>query len=397
MDQDQSPHSPPSSMSVRGFRWLSWRGAARAAGVTVITGALVGVAGFGISALHLRAAAKSDPEIRDPLPVTTVVANHVDGYRKLERFAGRVEAVDETDLAFELAGLVREMLVEEGDRVTAGAPVAMLDTALLSDEKGRLQAVRQSQEARLVLARRTYKRQSTLRKQGHAPTARVDEAESEVNALIADIAATDAAIKSIDTRIDKSTLMAPFDGVVAARAVDPGAVVEAGMPVVRVLSADRPRVRVGVASDLAAGLAKGTAVDVAIEGRTQSGTVEAVLPDVDSATRTVEVLLRVDGPATVGEIARLTLERRVSMTGTWLPRDALGEGRKGLWTVLTIEDGADGPVAASEAVQILHAETARVFVAGTLADGARVVASGRERLVPGQAVSVLTASAGRQP
>ena len=84
----------------------------------------------------------------------------------------------------------------------------------------------------------------------------------------------------------------------------------------------------------------------------------------------------------------LVLPRTVSARGTWLPLSALTEGRKGLWSVLTIAEREGAPVVEREAAEILHIDGDRAFVRGTFAEGARLLLDGTNRVTPGQNVAL---------
>jgi multidrug efflux pump subunit AcrA (membrane-fusion protein) len=90
-----------------------------------------------------------------------------------------------------------------------------------------------------------------------------------------------------------------------------------------------------------------------------------------------------------GDLARIALERNVASTGMWLPITALAESRRGLWSAYVVVPSESGPVVERREVEVLHAESDRAFVRGTLRDGETVVATGLHRLVPGQRVSVV--------
>ncbi|MGB3515160.1 MAG: hypothetical protein WBA43_01800, partial [Elainellaceae cyanobacterium] len=77
--------------------------------------------------------------------------------------------------------------------------------------------------------------------------------------------------------------------------------------------------------------------------------------------------------------------------GYWVPTTALVPGVRGLWTAYTVTPDEDAQEPARfivnrQEVEILHMETERVLVRGTLQPGDRLVAEGSQRLVPGQTV-----------
>jgi len=356
----------------------------------VAAGVIVGATVAGVSALHAAAEARDDvrPEVRPPLPVLVVEARPETGYEVPERYVGRLEPAREARLAFERGGLVVEVAVEEGGRVEAGDAVARLDTALLEAERARLLAQREQAAAELELARLTLERQRSLNARGHAPDQRLDEARLNAAALSARLSQTDAAIRALEVDIAKSVLRAPFAGTVGARLADEGAVVAAGAPVADLLETGRPRARVGVSPEAAAALEAGARVRLTVAGREVPARLEALRPDLSTATRTVAALIALDAPpAPFGETVELTVARRVPAEGTWLPLTALVEGRRGLWSVFAAApDGAGGHAVARESVEVLHVADGRAYVRGTLADGALVVAAGAHRVIPGQAV-----------
>ena len=350
----------------------------------------LGLMGGGIAALHFRAAAEPATPANPPVSVAVRQIRLDDGYDVTERFAGRLEPARETHLAFERAGLVLAVLFEEGDRVERGEVVARLDTAKLEAERDRLRAQRRELQAQEALARATLKRQETLATKGWQTEQRYDEARFGLAETAAAIERIDAAIASVEVDIGKSVLTAPFAGSVAARSVDEGAVVAAGAPVVELLESGARQLRVGVSVEAAEALEAGRLYRLDADGRRLEGRLIAKRPDLQTGTRTVTALLEVTGGEAVpfGEIVELLLERRVPSVGAWLPLTALSEGRKGLWSLLTVVERDGVPTVAREAVEILHLDGARAFVRGTIGEGAKVVLDGTNRIIPGQRVAL---------
>ena len=88
-----------------------------------------------------------------------------------------------------------------------------------------------------------------------------------------------------------------------------------------------------------------------------------------------------------GQTARLLVTERIEQEGLWLPVTSLKEGVRGQWTVLTV-DAADTVRAAP--VEILHAESDRVFVRGAFPEGTRLIDEGPQRITVGQRVAAAT-------
>ncbi|MEM7191283.1 MAG: efflux RND transporter periplasmic adaptor subunit [Pseudomonadota bacterium] len=350
----------------------------------------LGLAAAGVAALHARSANEPLPGAYPPVAVKTLRLKMEPGYQETVRYVGRLEAARQTALAFERAGLVTQVLKDEGDKVAAGDVVARLDTSQLVARRKQLAAEIRALEARMELARLTLDRQTKLQKNGWSPDQRLDEASTALDQLSANIERIEAQIESIDIDIDKSQLKAPFDGIVAARAMDEGAVISAGTPILTVLEDGHRQLRIGLPPEVAGKLDASKPYKV----QTGAGLAEARLyasrPDLQSATRTVTVLFDVaSGEGTpFGEIVTLLLERTIDEPGAWVPLMALQESDRGLWSLLTVSDEDGKQVVKREAAEVLHVDGDEAYVRGTFQEGASVIANGTNRIVPGQLVAL---------
>jgi membrane fusion protein, multidrug efflux system len=389
---DQPSHGRLSILRSK-QRWRS--GLSRGFAIAAVALGMLGMLAGGTAILQIRAVEDAPVVETPPIPVDTIRIRRTDGYRVEERFVGRLEPARQTELAFERAGLVMEVLVEEGDRIVSGALVARLDTAALEASRERLEAERRALLADLELAQLTEARQRDLSAKGHSSVQRYDEARLATRALEARIAQTDAAIVSVDIDLRKSELKAPFGGTIAGRFGDEGAVVDVGAPLVHLLESDRPQVRIGLSPEAAAVIEQQGTYTLRAGHKELRATLMAVRADLATGTRTVPALFEVkDGQGVrFGDVVELVVHRQVSAKGFWSPRTALIEGRKGLWDVLTVVQSPRGAVIEREAVEVLHSNGDQVFVRGTLAETAEVVAGGAHRVIPGQRVEVMTSGA----
>jgi len=372
----------------------------RAAAAVAIKLALVLLVGggvfVGVETLRQRAEARIGEALAQPapLPVATTRLIPESGYTVEDRFLGRLEPARRAALAFERGGLVAEVLVDEGDVVAAGDPVARLDVAALEAERLRLVAQQAQVAAALDLARRTLERQEALGDRGHASTQRLDEAQLSAAVEAARVREIEAALARLDVDLVKSTLVAPFAGTIGARAADPGAVVAAGAPVVDIHETGAPIARIGVAPAAARDLRPGARATLTIDGAAVPARLVAIRPDLDPATRTVTALFEPLGPtrAAFGANVELRLPRQIEEPGYWVPIAALVEGRRGLWSVLVAAAmPGEGARVVRETVEVLHVADERAFVRGTLAPGAALVAGGAHRVAPGQRVLLANA------
>ena len=387
MSEQPTTEKPEKRSALRtGLKWAGM-------GTTALV--FIGLMGAGISGLRMMASANAPAEAAPPIPVAAQPVQTAKGYTVKERFVGRLEPARQTQLAFERAGLVQKIMVDEGGVVNEGDIIAHLDTAKLRAERDRLRARRRQLESQLGLAKVTISRRERLLKTGHDTVERYDQARYALDGVVAEIESVDASLKSVGVDITKSVLHAPFAGKVGARMIDEGAVVSSGTGVMDLLETGHRQVRIGVSVDASNDLEIGGSYSLSAGERPLSGKLVALRPDLSTGTRTITALFDIEQAEQVpfGEIIELALERFVAEPGLWVPVDALSEGRKGLWTIFTVRDGEEGRTVAREAVEVIYAEQSRAFVRGTLTGGAMVVVRGNNRIVPGQRVALATAAA----
>ena len=336
------------------------------------------------------------------LPVQIVTAGWQPTFEIRERIAGRVVSRRRSELGFDRGGRLAEVRVDEGDRVAEGALLAKLDTRELEAALREQLARRDATAASLDLARSTAKRQRNLEARGALSRQALDEATTAETRLVAQLAAERAAVERTRVALALSRLEAPYPAIVVGRHQDEGSVANPGAPLLSIIE-DGPReVRLGVPPSVAASLEIGRRYPVE---RTETGgrtapiaaSLEHVLPEIDRRTRTRTAVFAID-PAdddpvglADGALVWVRLSREVEGDGVWLPIGALGEGRRGTWTVYAVEPDATGQDRVERrVVEIVHAEGDRAFVRGTIAAGDRIVADGLHRLIPDLPVRVVS-------
>jgi RND family efflux transporter MFP subunit len=349
----------------------------------VITAAVTGL----LRARHTMQAVAPPSE---PLTVDTVEYRLQDSYRRPLSYLGLIVSGRKANLGFEIAGRIADLPYRQGSPVEAGQIIARLDdSSLLNRHEAALASLKQV-EAELELARLKARRQQDLRETGAVSREAVDETRLRATALEARADVVRAELSAIAIDLDKSRLVAPYDGIIADHYVYGGTVVNPGAPVVRLVEATRLEAHIGVAAARAQTLVSGQSHRLRIGGREFDAVLLSLRPDVDPVTRSATAVFRVPSalPALDGEPVSLLLQESVASEGGWLPLTALLEGQRGLWTVLVVaeQDGRD--IVQREAVEVLAASDERVYVRGTLVDGARVVAAGTHRVAPGTEVAV---------
>lgn len=338
------------------------------------------------------------------LQVETLGIRLQDSYRARTVFTGRVQARRDSPLGFETGGRLAEVRVREGDRVETGDLLATLDTDRLLARRAEQTAALAEAEARLALASATLARLRGVVESGGVSRQGLDEAREGRRTAAAALELARQRVASIDVELDKSRLLAPFAGTVVERLADEGRVMASGEPVLRVLEAAAPEIRVAVAGAAIDHLEPGAVYTLEHAGSALAARLRAVLPLRSARTRTVDVLFDPVAPAPglrPGDLVGLALSLDIAEPGFWLPMSALAEGDRGLWSLyVAVADGfAPAGLAASHriirrGVELVHQESDRVFVRGLLQPGDAVVGSGLHRVVPGQWVLVTAVAGG---
>lgn len=354
--------------------------------------------------------AQSEPQssAADRLRVLVVQADASASYAALRSYAGAVVASRRSDLGFKYAGQLALIAVDLGDPVPEGALLARLDDASLQAALAQARAQVDVARAQLAaasanaeLAGQSERRFADLRQSGHVSEQQYDEqrlnleAQSAGQALArAGLTQARAALRSAEVAVSEAEIRAPYAGRVQARFVDEGSQINPGQPVLQLVEIVNKEAHVGLPEQLAASLSAGSSHDVLWGGQSYRATLQSVLPVVDPANRTLTAVFKLNEQAAaalpIGAVVELALASEVAGSGYWVPLTALTESDRGLWGVYVVNGEQQ---LERRLVEIVHAESNRAFVRGTLSSGERIVASGVQRLVPGQRV-IAAAAAG---
>lgn len=350
-----------------------------------------GIVIFGSDAIEANVEPTISTEAK-PMPVIVERFELEASYTASTRFLGIVEAASDSNIGFEVAGVLSALDAKEGDFVTTGQLLGRLDIRQQNAALALAKAQEKEVAAQLELAKLNLQRANALLAQALVSQREADDARLTVEATQARLETTQASVRNAEIVIEKSELRAPFDAVVSKRITEPGSIVGPNVPIVRLVSVGEREAHVGISPKFANIAAIGEVYTLFVEGEAISARLRSVGADVDPQTLTVLAVLTLpkDQPVRVGQTVALEFEERVNETGGWLPLTALLEGDKGLWTVLvTKEDAAGELITARESVEVVYSEGERVFVRGTVADDTNVVASGMQRLSPGSPVDIV--------
>lgn len=342
------------------------------------------------AALVLSACSKPAPP-QEPIRAVKVMTVGVAELTSGAEFAGEVRARVESRLGFRVAGKIVRRPVELGQRVKAGEVLAQLDAQdyKLAADAARAQVA--AAQTNRDLAAADFKRFAALRDQNFISGAELERRETTLKAAQAQLDQAQAQLAAQGNQAGYATLVADMSGVVTAVEAEPGQVVSAGTPVVRIAQDGARDVVFAVPEDKVAAIKPGAEVDVRVWAANQSmvGKVREVAASADPVTRTYVVKVALDAKDAPPLGATVYVQPRslahAGVQAIKLPTSALRQDGKA--TAVWVLDTASMTVK-SQPVQIATADGNQAVVAGGLLPGMQVVAAGVHVLQPGQKVTI---------
>ena len=305
---------------------------------------------------------------------------------------GTVSSLHTAALSVQIAGLVEAVLVETGDRVTAGTPLFELDDELERLSVSSLEAERREAVAARQEAARRLDEARSVGAGRNIPETEVQARASTVRQAEARVARLTANLDSGRARLERHRLVAPFDGVVTERHAERGEWVAPGEALVNLVDREALRLDYPVPQRYYPLLGDDAMLDYRVDGSSmdwQSAEIATVVPVTDPTSRTF--LLR--GQVTEGKtlLPGMAVEGRLRLPtgreGLTVARDAVQRYPDGRTTVWVLDDGA-GQTVVERQVELAQGFDDRVVVTAGLEPGAQVIVRGNEALEAGMAVRI---------
>lgn len=206
--------------------------------------------------------------------------------------SGSLQAKKQADLRAEIPAVLLEVLKENGAVVKKGELLLRLDDSSIT------QALRASEESlhtlsrQLEQAQRQWQRLKTLSEKGAVSSLTLEEAQLRLQAAESELTAAKAKVAQDSQQLTRTQIRAPFNGVVADRAVSTGDTLQMGNALIKVLDPSSIQFVGYVPANQADAVKPGLKVFFTLSGRSTpqyTGIIEAVNPVVDTQTRQVGV------------------------------------------------------------------------------------------------------------
>src|SRR5580704_15866152 len=323
-----------------------------------------------------------------PVLVATV---HYEAQSPERSFVGTIRPRIETDMGFRVPGKVAKRLVEVGQTVEIGQPLATLDEIDLKLQAE--QAVAEFTAATGVLAQAAAAetRAKDLRAKGWETDAQLDQAKAAGDEARARLNRAERSVDLTKNALSYATLVADTRGVVTATLIEPGQVVASRQTALRVARFGEKEAVVAIPETLVERAKTGTAsVTLWSEtNKTYAAKLREISPSADPATRTYLAkfsLPDVGDNVELGMTATLTLCDGKTARVARLPLSALYDaGDKPSFFV--VDDAGNITL---KPVTIKAYESNDVVITDGVDEGAKVVALGVQKLDPSQKVRVVS-------
>ena len=236
---------------------------------------------------------KSEEKTSDTVRLVEVASAEMRALSLSEEFTAQLEAKVLNNITAQTGGRLKQLLVQVGDRVSAGQPVARMEPT-------------QSLQAQLQLAdaKSSYARMDELYKVGGISKAQWEQAKS----------ALEQAKLAYNHAAENTVLRSPITGFVTAKNYDNGDMTSPQLPVVVIQQIAPVKAVIGVSEQYYASLKKGTTASLTVDAlgeETFSGKVTNIFPTLDPTTHTVSTEIEIankDHKLRPGMYARVHLD-----------------------------------------------------------------------------------------
>ena len=367
-------------------------------------GLLLLLAAFGVAACEQEQTADGAPA-EAPAPTVTVVTVERRDVTAEFSFVGHIEATDHVDVRARVEGFVEDRLFEEGEDVSAGELLFIIEPEPFEASVMEADANLQRAMAAIPLTQRALGRAEQLFSRGNISEAALDDARAATEQAIADVAAREAELDRALINLSYTRIISPIDGRVSREAFSVGNLVgpDSGVlttvtrldPIYALFSvserdviAFRRQQAAGDASleDIVLGLRLPDDTDYGTEGR-----IDFVDSQVNPTTGTVTVrgvFANADRFLLPGQFVTVVVTDRQSESALTVPQAAIQQDQAGRF-VLVVNENSRVEVRRIEVGQQIETDW---VVEGGLTEGDRVVTDGIQRIRPGVDVTPVFAA-----
>ena len=346
------------------------------------------LAGASLAFLALTLAGCNDKVAEKVVPSRPVLVAtaHYEAESPERSFVGTIKPRIEADMGFRVPGKVAKRLVEVGQTVDVGQPLATLDEIDLKLQAEQADAEFHAATGVLAQAAAAETRSKDLRAKGWTTDAQLDQAKAAADEARARLNRAERSVDLTKNSLSYATLVADSRGL-----VEPGQVVASGQTAIRVARFAEKEAVVAIPETLVGRAKEGTATVTlwSEPDKKYAAKLREIAPSADPATRTYLAKFSLPGAddrVSLGMTATLTLADPATQRVARLPLSALFS-QGGDPSFYVVDDKGDVTL---KPVTVKSYESNDVVISGGVDEGAKVVALGVQKLDPTEKVRVVS-------
>ncbi len=253
--------------------------------------------------LAMAACSKPAAEEAAPEPPVQVAADQVAMVDSLEvesgpALSGTLTAERTAQVRSQMSGTVLALYVKEGQAVSAGQAIALIDTTVAAEQARSARSALRSAQVQAQLATRNAERAATLLKAGAIADRDEEGARAQAQSAAAAVADATSRLASAEKLLRDGTVRAPFAGVISELPVSTGDVVQGGAGgatlLATVVDPTELTLEASVPAEHLGAIKRGAQVEFTLNGmstKVVTGTVSRINPTVDATTRQVRIYI----------------------------------------------------------------------------------------------------------
>jgi RND family efflux transporter MFP subunit len=208
--------------------------------------------------------------------------------------SGTLQPEEQANVRAEVGGTVLQTYAEAGQHVSRGQTLARIDDATLREAELSAQAAATTAQNTVDLNTRQVDRNTALLKAGAIAERELETSQNQLSAAQAQLANAKSMLANAQKQLSKATIVAPFSGIVSARQVSAGDVLQTGGALYVVVNPATMRLEASVPADQLSSVRLGAPVDFSVNGypnRAFTGKIANINPVADPATRQVRIIV----------------------------------------------------------------------------------------------------------
>lgn len=323
---------------------------------------------------------KKNPREKKEVLVTTMTVKDT-LFNHFVEIQGNVQTKQNVLIYPEYQGTLTRVLVKEGQRVRKGQTLARIDDGGLSSQVAQA-------EAQAALAQTTFDRQKRLWDQKIGSEIQYLQAKTQYEA-------TQNSVNQIKSQLSKTTVRAPFSGVIDEVITDQGTVVAPGAALFRIVNLDNMYVAAEVPESFLPTVTKGKKVKVEfpILGETVDATVRQTSNFIKPSNRSFAIEVGVpnkEGRVKPNLTARLSINDYTSENAILIPLNVINENADGEQYVYTAFAKAEETVAKQKIITTGKSQGDRIEVLSGIQTGDKIIVEGARSVKDNQAIKMIT-------